>query len=93
MALEKVQDIRNRAGIEPDDDARYGIKAGITQAEMREIIRNERHIELFAEGDSRWDDIRGWKIAEAVNNGLLKGVMIGGHPTTKAYTYTSVVGY
>ncbi len=68
MALEKVQNIRNRAGTEPNDDARYGIKAGITQAEMREIIRNERHVELFAEGDSRWDDIRGWKIAEAVNN-------------------------
>lgn len=93
MALEKIKEIRNRAGIDAGDDERYGIKPGVTQAEMREIIRNERHIELFAEGDNRWDDIRRWKIAEAVNNGLLKGVMIVRNPTTRAYTYTPVVGY
>jgi hypothetical protein len=60
---------------------------------MRALIRNERHIELFAEGDNRWDDIRRWKIAEAVNNGLLKGIWIERNPTTKAYTYKPALGY
>lgn len=93
LAVDRIKQIRNRAGIDPGADNRYGMKAGITQAEMRELIRNERHIELFAEGDNRWDDIRRWKIAEAVNNGLLKGVWIERHPVTKAYTYKPSVGY
>ena len=92
-AFEKLRDIRNRAGIDAGADSRYGIKAGITQVEMRDLIRNERHIELFAEGDSRWDDIRRWKIAEAVNNGLLRGIWIERNPATKAYTYKPAVGY
>lgn len=92
-AVAKIIDIRRRAGISAGADSRYGIKAGITQAEMRELIRNERHIELFAEGDNRWDDIRRWKIAEAVNNGLLRGMMIERNPTTRQYTYKTVFGY
>ncbi|CAN5360462.1 RagB/SusD family nutrient uptake outer membrane protein [soil metagenome] len=94
MAVDKIKDIRNRAGIDAGTDGRYGINAGISQADMRDLIRNERHIELFAEGDNRWDDIRRWKIAVAVNNGLLRGVMIERNPVTKLFTYnTSVVGF
>jgi hypothetical protein len=92
-AFEKVKEIRNRAGIDAGADGRYGIKSGITQAEMRDLIRNERHIELFAEGDNRWDDIRRWKIAEAVNNGLLKSIWIERNPATKVYTYKPALGY
>ena len=93
LAVEKIIEIRNRAGIDAGVDNRYGIKTGISQAEMRDLIRNERHIELFAEGDNRWDDIRRWKIAEAVNNGLMKGVLIERNPVTKAYTYSTILGY
>lgn len=93
QAILKIIELRNRAGVDAGADGRYGIKAGITQAEMRELIRNERHIELFAEGDNRWDDIRRWKIAVAVNNGLLRGIWIERTPGTLAYTYKPAFGY
>jgi starch-binding outer membrane protein, SusD/RagB family len=93
LAVDQIKLIRNRAGIDAGADSRFGIIPGISQVEMRELIRNERHIELFAEGDNRWDDIRRWKIAEAVNNGLLKGIWIERNPTTKAYTYKPALGY
>ncbi len=92
-AYKAMKEIRDRAGIDPGDDGLYGMKPNMTVAEMREIIRNERHIELAFEGDFRWDDIRRWKIAEAVNNGKLRGVMIERNPTTRAYTYTPIVGF
>lgn len=38
---------------------------GLSQAAMRELIRNERRVELFLEGQ-RWSDIRRWHIAEDV---------------------------
>lgn len=37
----------------------------LTRNTMRELIRNERRVELFHEGQ-RWFDIRRWKIAEKV---------------------------
>jgi starch-binding outer membrane protein, SusD/RagB family len=59
--------LRKRAGIDAGVDNLYGLKANMTVAEMREIIRNERHIELAFE-DHRWHDIRRWKIAMVTNN-------------------------
>jgi len=38
---------------------------GLSQAAMRELIRNERRVELFCEGQ-RWADIRRWGIAQDV---------------------------
>lgn len=38
---------------------------GLSQAAMREVIRNERRVELYNEG-ARWFDIRRWKIAQDV---------------------------
>ncbi len=93
LAYDKMKLIRERAGIDPGTDGLYGMKPGMSVAEMREVIRNERHIELAFEGDFRWDDIRRWKIAEAVNNGYLKGVRIDRDPVTKAYTYIPVNGF
>lgn len=48
------------------------VEAGLSQAEMRKIIRNERKVELAGEG-WRTFDIRRWKIAEHVLNGNLPG--------------------
>lgn len=93
VAYEKMKEIRESAGIDPGPDGLFGMKPGMTVSEMREVIRNERHIELTFEGDFCWDDIRRWKIAEVINNGNLRGVMIERNPTTRAYTYTPVVGF
>ena len=39
------------------------IPAGLTQAQMRDRIRQERRVELALEG-FRWSDIKRWKTAE-----------------------------
>lgn len=56
-----VNQVRARAGM-PD------IEPGLTQDEMREVIRHERRIEFVGEG-LYYNDIRRWKTIEDVNNG------------------------
>lgn len=62
-----VEAIRERAGLSP-----YQLAAGLTQAEMRDVIRNERRKELAFEGH-RFFDVRRWQIAEVVENSQLHG--------------------
>lgn len=64
---EAVEAIRERAGLDP-----FSLPAGLTQAEMRLIIRNERQKELAFEGH-RFFDVRRWKIAEDVEDRELHG--------------------
>lgn len=54
----------------------------LTKGGMREVIRNERRVELFNEGQ-RWLDIRRWKIAEKVMTDAY------GLDPTKLKTYTN----
>lgn len=65
-----VEKIRQRAGLSP-----YALPAGLTQDEMRDVIRRERRIELAFEEQRFWD-IRRWKIARAVYGTMLHGVTI-----------------
>ncbi|MEA5429285.1 RagB/SusD family nutrient uptake outer membrane protein [Arcicella lustrica] len=65
-----VQAIRNRAGLVP-----YALANGLTQTQMRDIIRNERRVE-FAFEEQRFWDIRRWKTAESVYGTTLHGVKI-----------------
>lgn len=74
-AQKEVIKIRSRAGITAGAGARYGIPAGISQAEMRNLIRNERRIELAFEEHRFWD-IRRWKIAPDVLSGTTQGLRI-----------------
>ncbi|MBE9462677.1 RagB/SusD family nutrient uptake outer membrane protein [Dyadobacter subterraneus] len=60
------------------------IPAGLTQAQMRERIRNERRIELAFE-EHRFYDVRRWKIAAEKENVPAYGIEIGKNGT--AYTY------
>lgn len=57
---EALNRIRNRAGM-PD------VPMGLSQEEMREVIRHERRIELAGEG-LYYNDIRRWRTAEDVMN-------------------------
>lgn len=67
--------IRRRAGIDAGDNGRYGLPESLSQADLRQIIRNERRVELAFE-ESRFWDIRRWKIAKEVYNTPLHGVRI-----------------
>ena len=69
-----VEDIRKRAGLVP-----FALKAGLTKDQMREVIRNERRVEMAFEEQRYWD-VRRWKIAESVYNKPLHGMQITRRP-------------
>lgn len=81
-AVAQIILIRKRAGITAGASNRYGIPAGISQANMRTLIMNERRIELAFEEQRFWD-IRRWKTAPQVMTQNLTGVSItnGATPT------------
>lgn len=79
-AVNLIKTLRARAGIAAGANTRYGIKTGITQAEMRDLIHNERRIELAFEEHRFWD-IRRWKIAPQVLTTPFTGVRITNGPT------------
>lgn len=72
LAYPKLAELRSRAGIDAGANGLFGMKANMTQAEMRTFIQNERRIELAFE-DHRWNDIRRWKIAMTLYNGTPTG--------------------
>jgi len=65
-----VEAIRMRAGLDP-----YALEPGLSQDQMRDIIRNERRKE-FAFEEHRYWDIRRWKIADTVLSDPLHGMSI-----------------
>ena len=67
-AYDAIDLIRVRSGMPK-------LPRGLSQAEFRERVRNERAIELAFEGH-RLFDIRRWEIA---NDGIMKGAMYGIH--------------
>ena len=67
--------IRRRAGISAGRALNYGVVSGMSQNEMRELIRNERRIELAFEEHRFWD-IRRWRIAEEIYSKPLQGLSI-----------------
>ncbi len=85
LAYPKLIELRQRAGIDPGANNLYGLKASMTKEEMREVVRNERRIELAFE-DHRWHDIRRWKIAMVTNNQFNKVMRITKN-SNATYTY------
>lgn len=74
-AVAQIDSVRKRAGIAAGTNTRYGIAAGISQAAMRDLIRNERRIELAFEEHRFWD-VRRWKTAAQDLNGPAFGTKI-----------------
>lgn len=89
LAYDELKLIRSRAGILPGDDGMYGLKADMTIDEMREVIHNERRIEMAFE-DQRWYDIRRWKIADSILKGFNTIDIITRNGTN---TYVHTVGF
>lgn len=77
--------LRKRAGITAGTNLLYGLKANMSQAEMRDAIKLERRIELAFEEHRFWD-ARRWKTADVDFNKILKGVSIT-KSSTGAFTY------
>ncbi|WP_316801830.1 RagB/SusD family nutrient uptake outer membrane protein [Pedobacter nototheniae] len=77
--------IRQRGGIVTP------LTMGLSQSDMRDLIRNERYIELCFEGQRYWD-LRRWKMAESVLNGKkFDGVIITKQgPGNFTYQYAPV---
>lgn len=70
QVYEAVELVRERAGLDP-----YALEPGLSQEEMREIIRNERRVELAFEGFRFWD-VRRWMIAEETQNQVMTGMEV-----------------
>jgi hypothetical protein len=81
--------IRKRAGIAAGANNLYGLKANMTQDEMRVVIRHERAIELAFE-DHRWYDIMRWKIGSQTIAVPMKGMDVF-KKTDGTFTYTPIV--
>ena len=65
-----VEQVRQRAGLDP-----YQLKTGMSKDEMRAAIQQERRVE-FAFEESRFWDVRRWKIAEQTDNQQMKGMRV-----------------
>ncbi|MFT3948795.1 MAG: RagB/SusD family nutrient uptake outer membrane protein [Agriterribacter sp.] len=76
-----VESIRQRAGLDP-----YQLKTGMSQDEMRTAIRHERQVELAFE-ESRFWDVRRWKIADQTDNQNMFGMSVE-KDTNGNFTYT-----
>lgn len=64
-----MKPIRMRAGLPDFDDNTYN-----TYRNFKEVLKRERHIELFAENCFRYFDLRRWKDAEEEENQALRDV-------------------
>lgn len=79
-----VAAIRQRAGLDP-----YQLPAGLSQADMRAYIQNERRIELAYEGHRFWD-VRRWKIAGQTENIQSQGMEVSRAGGATNYTVFNV---
>ncbi|WP_373551915.1 RagB/SusD family nutrient uptake outer membrane protein [Haliscomenobacter sp.] len=74
--------VRSRTGV-----AMPGLPTGLSQAEVREAIRNEKRVE-FAFEDHRFWDVRRWMQGPTYFGTPLRGVDITRDATTGAFSYT-----
>lgn len=71
--LSAINQVRARAyGVGVAETTRYPAITATDQATLRSVVRRERKVELAGEG-LRLFDIRRWKIADKVMNGILFG--------------------
>lgn len=75
-AYDVIKAIRQRAGIAKDDPYLESVKGD--KDKMRELIRNERRLELCFEG-FRFYDLRRWKVNLDKLNETVKGMKITGN--------------
>ena len=79
-----VNAIRDRAGMP-------ALPAALSQAQMRDRIRNERRVELAYE-ENRYFDVRRWLIAETVENEPAEGISINKSGSTLTFQKKIALG-
>lgn len=84
--IDAINAIRTR------EDVSMPIITTTSQAELREIVRNERMVELAMEGH-RLYDIRRWKIGEQVIPGTIKGMTYESPTQPGRYITLELTGY
>ena len=84
-ALDILQQIRQRAGIESGVGGRYGLSGVTSTEDTREAIHNERYIEFAYEGKRFWD-LKRWReltdLDGTTEEGLRPTLKAGIDPTT-----------
>lgn len=85
--VEQIKLLRKRAGILPGSDNRYGIPANISYDAFKELVQNERYIELAFENKRYWD-LRKWKLAHIKLNEQLHAMEIRKKINNDEVTYT-----
>ena len=70
LVYQAIEMVRQRAGLNP-----YALSRGMSYDKLIKLIRNERRCE-FAFEESRFWDIRRWKIAQDIYSKPLHGVKI-----------------
>lgn len=86
-AYDVIKAIRERAGIGVDNDDEYLDMVNGDKDAMRQLIRNERRLELCFENHRFWD-LRRWEVANL--NETARGMEIGQSGSTKSYTSINV---
>lgn len=86
-AYDVIKAIRQRAGIGLSNNDAYLESVKGDQAEMRELIRNERRLELCFENQRFWD-LRRWKVGNL--NETARGMQIDKVDGTMVYSPLSV---
>jgi hypothetical protein len=86
-AYDVIRAIRQRAGITGGDAYLESVKND--QEQMRQLIRNERRLELCFE-NHRFRDIRRWKVGVGQLNETARGVEISKSGNTLSYTPVNV---
>ena len=85
-AYDVIKAIRERAGIGEFGEDPYLEECAQNKDKMRDLIRNERRLELCFENHRFWD-LRRWKVNLANLNEAAKGINITTDATTGEYIY------
>ncbi|TKG96980.1 RagB/SusD family nutrient uptake outer membrane protein [Puteibacter caeruleilacunae] len=86
VAVQALKDIRERAGIEAGTDGMYGLKTGMSRAELREALLQEKYIEMVFEGKRFWD-LRRHRMLDRLDGMRKYGIMA---MKVNGYTYDNL---
>lgn len=88
-AKDYIDKVRTRAGIPTVDEAWNPIGGANNQSTLRDIVRQERTIELYLENHRFWD-LRRWQIADQYLDDNLQGMNIQGETDEEFFQVTEV---